>query len=426
MTLKQLLFGCSVCLFVFTAAGRGSCEALGPPAPRLSLSRAVELLKRQNLKLVAGRHEVSAARADAIAAGLIPNPNIAFGAQFLAHGAVTGGNQELTVMLSQPIPLSGHIGLRRDAASAAATAAEWEFAADTWKLLGDLKQAHLALGVAEARLEVLAGGLADLDRVQHVLDERARAGANPAYDRLRLDVERGTLRARLSEAEVSVVDARSALARAIGGDTQASGLTVGAELPEPSAPPPDDAPLVRAALTRRPELTAARTRATAAALATRAAARRYVPTPELGIGYTRFLNVPEPTGNESGGAALVALSVPLPVFDHGQGTVERHEELSRAASTRFRDVEFTIRRDVEQASGKLRTSVTAYVGHREHAGKDVLSVRQIAEVAYREGRATILELLDAYSSHLRVQEQSVALKGMSLSAAVELEQAVGP
>lgn len=426
MTLKTSLVGSAICLSVFAASLRGVCQTAAAPPPRLSLPRAVELLRQQNLKLVASRHEVSAARADAIAAGLITNPNLSFGAQFLTHGVVTGGEEELTVMLSQALPLSGHVGLRRDAATAAATAAEWEFASETWRLVGDLKRAYLTLELAEARHQVLERGLLDLERVQRVLDERSRAGANPAYDRLRLDVERGSLRARVSQAEVDVVDARSLLAHAIGGDTSASGLSVGSDLPEPPAPPSDDATLVRAALVRRPELTAARHRVTAAELGTRAAARRYVPSPELGVGYTRFVDVPEPTGKISGGAALVSLSLPLPIFDHGQGTIERHQAQKRAAATRVRDAQFGIRREVERASGKLRASVAAYVGHRDHAAKDIQSVRQIAEVAYREGRATILELLDAYSSHLRVEEQAVALRGLALEAGVELEQAVGP
>src|SRR5205823_9227690 len=166
--------------------------------------------------------------------------------------------------------------------------------------------------------------------------------------------------------EIDVVGARSALARAIGGDTSARGLTVGADLPDPTPPPSDEGALVRAALARRPEITAARRRATAAELATRATRRRYVPTPELGVGYTRFVDVPE-AGNESGGAALVALAVPLPIFDHGQGTIRRYEEQGRAALTRARDVSFTVRREVEQATGKLRASVASYVEHREHA-----------------------------------------------------------
>ena len=54
------------------------------------------------------------------------------------------------------------------------------------------------------------------------------------------------------------------------------------------------------------------------------------------------------------------------------------------------------------------------------------SVRRIAELTYREGRGTILELLDAYSSYLRVEEKALELRFVALSAALDLEQAMGP
>src|SRR5690349_20397039 len=102
MSLKNSLIGCAVGLSILAGPSHAFAEPAGALPPLLPLPRAIELFKQQNLKLVAGRHEVSAARADAIAAGLIPNPNLSFGAQFLPHGAVTGGEEEFSVMLSQP------------------------------------------------------------------------------------------------------------------------------------------------------------------------------------------------------------------------------------------------------------------------------------------------------------------------------------
>lgn len=399
----------------------------GSPVPirALSLSSAIELLRRKNLRLVAARHEVSAARADAIAAGLISNPTLSFGAQFLTHGARTGGKEELSVMLAQSLPITGHTGLRKDAAVAAASAAEWEFAAEGWALLGELKRAYLRLKLAELRRQALGRGLADLDRVQRVLDERARAGAAPAYDRLRLEVERGGLRSRIAQADIDLVSARSALARSIGADTALFGLATTEDSSEPVMPL-GNAILVQQALGRRPELRAARFRSTAATLATRAVRRRYVPEPELGVGYTRFIDVEQATGTASGGAALVSLALPLPLFDHGQGTVRSYEERSRAAQALAKDARFRIERDVTEAAEKLRASLQAYRSHEQRVGQDIERVRLIAEAAYREGKASILELLDAYSSYLRAQEQGLDLRGVALATSIELEQAIGP
>src|SRR5260221_5687827 len=87
------------------AAPQSGSGAVPEVAPPLTLARAIELLKHENLRLVAARHDVSAARADVIAAGLIPHPTLSASAQLLTHGAVTRGEQELSVMLTQPIPV---------------------------------------------------------------------------------------------------------------------------------------------------------------------------------------------------------------------------------------------------------------------------------------------------------------------------------
>lgn len=390
----------------------------------LPLSRAVELFRRQNLRLVAGRHAVSAARADAVAAGLISNPSIYLGAQLFTHGAVTGGKEEVTVALAQRLPVTGVAGLRRDAATAAATAEEAAFAVEGWALLGELKRAYLGLQRVQLTARVLAGGLGDLDRVQHVLDERARAGATPAYDRLRLEVERGGLRARISRVEVETISARAELAHAIGGVPEDLDVAVADEPVDPPAPA-DPALLVQQALGRRPELKAAHFRAVAANLGARAWGRRYVPEPELGLGYTRFIDVPSANGT-SGGAVIMSLAMPLPVFDHGQGAVTAFEERGREAQALAQDARLRIEREVKEASSRLRAARDAYEKHQERVRTDAENVRRIAEAAYREGKASILELLDAYSSYLRVQEQAVELRVLALSAALDLERVVGP
>ena len=71
-------------------------------------------------------------------------------------------------------------------------------------------------------------------------------------------------------------------------------------------------------------------------------------------------------------------------------------------------------------------SGAAYRAFRAEASHNAETVRRIAELTYREGRGTILELLDTYSSYLRVEEQALELRGAALFAAVELEQAIGP
>jgi outer membrane protein, heavy metal efflux system len=392
----------------------------------LTLAQALERFRGQNLKLVAARYELSAARADIIAAGLLPNPRLSLSAGFHLHGESDSADQQYSIMLSQGLPLWGRLGASRDAATLAASATEKQFAADTWQLLSELRSAYLALQLAEARLQVLTAGLTDLQRVQSVLEARTAAGANPQYDRLRLEVERGTLRARIAEVELDVVDARAALAASIGGAPQAEELAASDALPEPALDARELTALVRFALEHRHEIAATRFETGAAEARLRAARKRFIPEPELGIGYARSTNIPGAPAGASGGALLAAASIPLPLFDRGQGTIDRQVAQSAAARTRERDWQHTVQREVERAARAVQMTTTAYRAYREEASHNVETVRRIAEITYREGRGTILELLDAYSSYLRVEEQALELHGAALSASLELARALGP
>jgi cobalt-zinc-cadmium efflux system outer membrane protein len=282
------------------------------------------------------------------------------------------------------------------------------------------------LQLAEAQRRVLMAGLGDLQRVQGVLEARTAAGANPAYDRLRLEVERGTLRARIAQVELEVADARAALAASIGGAPETEELAATDALPEPAPDARETTALVHYALEHRHEIAATRLEAGAAEARLRAARKRFIPEPELGIGYARSVNIPGAPSGSSGDALLAAAAIPLPLFDRGQGTIDRQVHERSAAHSRERDWQYTVQREVERAARAVQLTSAAYRAFREEASHNAESVRRIAEITYREGRGTILELLDAYSSYLRVEEQALELHGAALSASLELLRALGP
>jgi len=413
--------------FAGAATGSAPPAAGSRAAPQgLTLAQAVGRFRRENLRLLAAEYEVSATRADIIAAGLLPNPRVSLDAYFHVHGQPNSAEREYAIQLSQALPLSGRLSESRDAAQLTASASEREFAAAGFQLLGELQRAYLSLQLAQAEHGVLLAGLADLESVERILEARAAAGANPEYDRLRLQLERGNLRARAAEAEARLSDARSNLSAAIGGTVESAELQAADAPVEPSLDERDPSLLARWALAHRHEIAATRLSTGAAEARLRAARRRVIPEPELGIGYARWSGIPGAEPGSSGGALLASASIPLPLFDHGQGTIDRQLELSRAARVRERDQRNSIEREVERAAHAARLSAAAYHRYRAESSHVADSVRRIAELTYREGRGTILELLDAYSSYLRVEEKALELRFVALSAALDLEQAMGP
>jgi cobalt-zinc-cadmium efflux system outer membrane protein len=394
-------------------------------AAPLSWRELAERQRRENTSLLAAKHRLSQARADILAAGVWSNPNVSATALLLTHGAITGGRQELTFSVDQTVPIAGQIGLRENVARGLETAEERAFAAAAWQLAGDGRAAYVELQRAQGRVRLLEDGLKDLARVESVVSERAAGGAGSAYDKVRVAVERSKVEARLAQARVEHVAARTALALLVGKSVDAAALVASDALPEVSAETATDDALVARALAQRPETASARARTQATELRVALLRRQVIPSPTLTLGYARYLDVPDAAG-AGGGALLAGLSLPIPLLDRGQGRVDRG--LAEAAEVRAQEegALLGVRRDVEQAAATLRVRASAARRFQEQTAPELPRLRTVAELAYREGRATILELLDAYASHLDAEERRLDLAASAVRALADLARALGP
>ena len=432
-----------------------------PAAPRLAWRELADRQRRESVVLLAAKHRLAQARADVIAAGVWSNPNVSASALLFTHGAVTGGNQELALSVDQTVPIAGQVRLRQDVARGFATAEERSFAAAAWQLASDGRAAYLDLQRAQARVRLVEVGLADLARVETVVTERTAGGAGTTYDKVRVGIERSKVEARLAQARVELVAARASLALLVGKSVDAAALAVEDAIPEAPATLPTEEELVRRALTQRPEIASADARVSASELRVSLQRRQVIPSPTLSLGYARYFDVPDAAG-ASGGAVLAGLSLPVPLLDRGQGRVDR--SLAEAAEQRAlrEGAALSVRREVEQAVATVRVRADACVGvggllrgrgvggglsvgglvllalarvrvraeaarrFRELTAPDLPRLRTIAELAYREGRATILELLDAYASHLDAEDRRLELGAGAARAVLDLERALGP
>jgi cobalt-zinc-cadmium efflux system outer membrane protein len=411
----------------FTTAPAFAETPLPGAGPVLTRDAAVERLKRENLTLLAGRHRLSQARADIIAAGVWTNPNLTVNGLFLTHGAVTGGNEEVAISIDQVIPIAGQVGLRKDLARGLLGAEERAYAANVWDAIGDAKIAYVDLQRAQARWRAVRAGMTDLAKVETIVTERTAAGANAAYDRIRVGVERSKLEGRLAQAEAELLGARAVLAQTVGQSLDARTVTVEDGLEEVGDPPAAaevDA-LVKRALANRPDVGSARLRADAGELRVAVLKRQVVPSPDVSVGYARYLDVPGSAG-QSGGAMIAGISFPIPLLDHGQGTIDRGHAIAAEDRAKKDAVELTVRREVERATGAMAVRVATWRRFRDTTAVDIDRLRTIGELSYREGRMSILELLDAYASYVDAQERRVELQSQAVKAALDVERAVGP
>jgi outer membrane protein, heavy metal efflux system len=414
-------FASLLVLVVSLGGGAGVASAEERSSSTVSLQEALTRFENDNLDLLAAKHEVAVSRASVVATGVWPNPTLGLGGAVLAHGAQTGGEQEFSISVGQAIPFAGQVGTRQAVSTAYATAAESEFAAAFWQLASEVKLAYLELQLREQEVLFEETALKEIGQIEQIIELRALAGANPAYDKLRVGVERARSLSRVSEAIAKVAEAKVALAERMGKSTKALTLkTTGTLAPLTEAMEA----LVTRALLQRPERAALRARTQAAESAVTAVRRSVIPVPTLSVGYNHARGILDGTERRPGGMLYAQLSLPLPLLDRGQGAVDRQLAFVDAENARRENVDVAIRRDVERAYEVATARLEAWTKFKDAAGYE--RMRQIAELSYKEGRATVLELLDAYNAYRDLKLQSLTLRAAALRSRVELERAVGP
>jgi cobalt-zinc-cadmium efflux system outer membrane protein len=399
--------------------------AAAPAGGHLGLRDALDRLLRDNLDLAAARHDLEATRADIIAAGVLNNPNIAVNGQWLLHGEPAQGIQSFNIVVDQVLPVGGQVGLRQDVARGLSSAAERDYAALLWSMSRNVCDAYLDLQTAQAKQAVLREAVADLEKVVTIVTERAKAGANPVYDRARVQLEQADLRSQLDQSAADISTARAALAQAIGKGIDTSNLEVDDLAAEPPAIP-ERGEAVTAALQRRQEIAAARLRAEAADRRITQAGREYVPSPDVAIGYSGWFGVPTENGSKGGGALFAGVTVPIPLLDHGQGKVDRASSEAHAAHTRADGTELGIRREVEKSIDIMTGQLNAYRRYKDTTTGQVAGLRTMAESAYKEGKSSVMELLDAYRVNTQAKQREIDLRAAALRASLDVERAIGP
>ncbi|GLK69266.1 TolC family protein [Hansschlegelia plantiphila] len=353
----------------------------------LTLSQALSRAVASSPSLAAADREIGAASGRAMQSAVFPNPALSFELDN-AFGSRSKRNldaAETTLQISQLFELGGKRDARMAIAAAEGDAARWERAATRLQVLAEAAEAFARTLGAQRRVSELEDQVDDLDRLTPLLQRRVAAGASSSAEISRGRLATETTRVELAKARAAFQSARRELAVLIG-ETAPSFAAVGGDLSRIGAPPSFDGLMARALQT--PQLTRF-TAVMAQRRALLAAARaKAVPDITAGVAWRRY-------EEDRSNAALVSLSVPLPLFDRNQGgVIEAQQTLAKT--------------DAERAAS--RNALTVLVGRAYEALRgsyeearltrgNVLPVAREAydsiRSGYAEGRYTLLELLDA-------------------------------
>ena len=121
----------------------------------------------------------------------------------------------------------------------------------------------------------------------------------------------------------------------------------------------------------------------------------------------------------------VSVSIPLRIFDRNQGEKLRtHLDITR--NQRLRDAsEAAVLSDVDSGYAVLESNVILLQPYRAKYLQQATRVRDTIFFSYQHGGASLLDFLNAQSDYRTVQLSYVNLVGAYLTAAAQLNMAVG-
>src|SRR5262245_20165180 len=350
----------------------------------LSETDALARLSSESPRVRAIRASIEVSRADVQAAGRWPNPRLTFNRESVA------GVTENMFLFTQPLPISGRRGLDVNAASALVQVRERRADEEIRQLRAALRGAYADLVAAQVRESEIAASRDRLRTLAEILGRREAAGESAGYDRLRAEREVMELEADWAAARADRARAQAELAGFFAPSTDTANLVVA--VPDTSArvelPAVDE--LVVHAEASLPEIAALKREIESADFASRAAARRPVPEPELVVG-TKSSNL---AGGDVGGVFSIHLTLPL--FDQAkpeQALAQAHRAESDA---RLAALQASLRAQVLALRAAVIERRQAADSYRKSAGQSAAELERIAQVSYDAGEKGILELLDAY------------------------------
>jgi len=403
----------SVLLMLTVPAGVAAETAL--PAS-VTVAKVLELL-RESPRYVVLRTQIDQARAEVTGAGVLPNPRISYGRYDLISRTNTmyDGRAQENYTLEVPVQIAGQRGARVETAQRGVARSEAGVQAEFQGMAREVWSLFVKLLVAQEQVRVLQESADDLARLHQIVQGRQQGGSASSYDVLRIGVETGNLQNRLAGARADVDGASGALAVALGfkewhprAEGRLAPLGVGIESERAQV----------AAQQGNPELEVARRGEGVADAALEQARRERWPTPSLLLG-SAFTD--RPYGNTT----YAGVSVELPIFDRNQGGMARAEAAKRIALLERESVSARTQAEVEVAVDQVRQRRSVLESFQREVLQPLPELKDMAENAYRLGKGSLLELLDAARSRTEIRINHLNLLQAEIEAELDLLKAIG-
>jgi outer membrane protein, heavy metal efflux system len=392
----------------------------------LTWDQVRQRFEQNNPTLQAGETGIGESRAEEITADLRPNPELtltADGTQIAPNKGVwepfagtfevaqvsylheRDHKRELRLKSAQEgtaIAVSGQADLQRN-------------------LLFGLRTAFVDILQAKADLQLAEDDLAYWDRVLSISSDQYHAGDIASIDLDRLELQRVQFESDVQTAEVNLRTAKIQLLALLNERTPVDQFDVSGPFDfSDEFPPLDD---VRSmALANRPDLREVMQSVDQARVNHQLAVADGSTDPTLSAWYTQNASTNNPYGNQTLG---VSIDVPLRIFDRNQGEklrtqldITRNQQLLNAAQAQ-------VFSDVDSAYAQVNSDLILLRPYKAKYLQQATRVRDTIRYSYQHGGASLLDFLNAESDYRSVRLCYLNLIGSYLTAAAQLNMAVG-
>jgi outer membrane protein TolC len=340
----------------------------------------------------AARARLDAARGDRAAVGALPNPVATL---WIENAGYPGQDdrvlmKETSFYLTYPFESLFQRSPRRARAEEDVRAAEASLVLARRLVAGETARAFFAVALAQAQREEADANFRRMHQLVSYNRVRVDEGVTAERELLRLQIELDRTANDLVLAEVDLGRSQARLAPYLNITSSSRYVAISVVVPPPRTSSgslfPNEAQMLDAALARRPELVSGRARVRAAAAA--ADYERSLSLRQLGATF----------GNKASGgqnSMVLGLGFTVPLFNLNGGGVRRATGERIALDHDLAWVERSIRAEVQSLyDAALR--LTRQLGLMEDTFLSrAESVHQLTLAAYREGGATLLQVLDA-------------------------------
>ena len=382
--------------------------------------------EQNNPALLADEVSIQESKAEEISANLRPNPTLSLSTDGTQIAPDRGVWQPFIGTSESPgisflIERRHKRQLRLDSARQATLIAESNRADLERTLLFDLRNAFVQILQAKATFQLAKDNLIYYDHLLEISRTRFKAGDIAQLDLDRLELQRVQYESDAQTAEVGLRTAKIQLLALLNDKTSIELFDVSGTYDFDDKLAPLDE-FRKMALENRPDLKAAYEAIQQAQEQHKLALANGSTDPTFSAWYTHNSSNNNPFGINTLG---LSVSVPLRLFDRNQGEklrtqleIGRNQRLLEATQTQ-------VFSDVDSAYAALSSHLTLLRPYKERYLQQAVRVRNTVSFAYQNGGASLLDFLNAQSDYRNVQLSYLKLLGSYLTAAAQLNLAVG-